>query len=116
MNRRKYCVVVNRDHLTDSSDVIAAIYPDFESAVKGTIEWAKQRMSHRRGSKYISKWWLPKNAWRKAEEKLRSDHFLRINAIYDEAMREHAFEEDDVTWYCDDYIDWFLQPDTEVSR
>lgn len=116
--RRKYCVVVNSDHLDDSSDVVADIYPDFESAVKGTIEWAKQRMSYRRGSKYSAKWWLPLNAWKKAETKLRENHFLRIYAIYCKENREYAFDDDggEVTMSCDNYIDWVLQPDTGVSR
>lgn len=118
MSRRKYCVVVNRDHLDESSDVVAAIYPNFESAVKGTIEWAKQRMSYRRGSKYSAKWWLPRNAWKKAERKLRENHFLRIYAIRCMENQEHAFDDDggEATMYLDEYIDWVLQPDTEVSR
>lgn len=115
MRRKKYCVVVNHDHLEDSSDVVAAIYPDFESAVNGTIEWAKQRMSIRRGSKYSYKWWLPKNAWKKAEQRLRDDHYLRITAVYDEYMRDTAFDPDQIRAPLTDYMVWEIQPDTEVS-
>lgn len=113
---RRVCVVVNCDHVDCSGDVTATVYADFESAVHGTLELARQRMSYRRGSKYEAKWWLPKNAWRKAEEKLRSDHFLRIHAIHDEALREHAFDDDAVTWHCEEYLDWHVQPDTEIER
>lgn len=116
MSRRKYCVVVNHDHLEESSDVVAAIYPDFESAVKGTVEWAKQRMSHRRGSKYSAKWWLPKDAWSKAERILRENHYLRINAMYCKEDRDSAFDTERVDMYVSDHMVWELQPDTEVSR
>lgn len=116
MSRSKYCVVVNHDHLEESSDVIAAIYPDFESAVEGTIEWAKQRMSYRRGPKYGEKWWLPKDAWRKARRTLRENNYLRINAVYCKEDRENAFDTEHVDMYVSDHMVWELQPDTGVSR